>query len=188
MLFSGLVKQSGINQLLDKLCGIEQNKEESRACTPGLEAIVELKLLVLEDEDPHILMDQAVSLVTEELGVEYGKVFELQPDGESLLLRSGIGWEEGLVGRAIVRLDSPAGRALASEEPVILEDLLSETRFCVPPLLREHGVKSGVTVPIQGQEQPFVGVLGADTTERRAFTEDEIDFLRAVSNVLAVVR
>jgi GAF domain-containing protein len=66
----------------------------------------------------------------------------------------------------------------------MLEDLLSEAHFSEPQLLRDHGVKSGMTVVIHGREQPF-GVLGADTTKQRTFTEDDVSFLQAVANVLA---
>jgi hypothetical protein len=41
-----------------------------------------------------------VACVAETLGVEYAKIVELIPGGEELLLRAGIGFEEGLVGRA----------------------------------------------------------------------------------------
>jgi GAF domain-containing protein len=129
-------------------------------------------------------MDEALAVVTKNLVVEYGKIFELQPDGRSLLLRSGVGWKDGLVGRATIQLDSPAGCTLASGKPVMLEDLLSEAHFNEPQLLREHGVKSGVTVIIHGREWPF-GVLGVDTTKQRTFTEDDVSFLQAVANVLA---
>lgn len=166
------------------LARLKQTREELGARTRQLAAVAELGLRALEDVDLSTLMDEAAALVAENLAVEYVKIFELQPDGKSLLLRAGVGWKEGLVGQATVRLDSPAGYTLASEEPVILKDLLSETRFNAPPLLRDHGVKSGITVVIHGQEQPF-GVLGADTTKRRTFSTDDVNFLQAVANVLA---
>ena len=67
---------------------------------------------------------------------------------------------------------------------MIVEDLRSETRFDGPPLLHEHRVVSGMSVIIGSSERPF-GVLGAHTKKRRAFTEDDLNFLQAVANVLA---
>jgi hypothetical protein len=43
-------------------------------------------------------MDEAVALVARTLDVEYAKIVELFSGGEELLLRSGVGFEEGLVG------------------------------------------------------------------------------------------
>jgi hypothetical protein len=133
-----------------------------------------------------VLMDEATALVAENLGVEYCKILELLCDGKALLLRAGVGWQEGLVNYAIVRadLDSQAGYTLVSQKPVIVEDLRKETRFSGPALLHKHGVVSGISVVIHGIDQPF-GVLGAHTTKRRTFTEDDTNFLQAVANVLS---
>jgi PAS domain S-box-containing protein len=140
-----------------------------------------------EHDDLQALMNEAVALVARTLDVEYSKIVELLPGGEELLLRAGVGWREGLVGKARERagLGSQAGyTALISNEAVIVEDLREETRFEPPPLLVEHGVVSGMTVVIPSTEGPF-GVLGAHTTSHRTFSEDDINFLQAVANVLA---
>ncbi len=150
-------------------------------------AVARLGQRALEEPGLSRLMDEAVSVVARTLGVEYCKVLELQPGGESLLLKAGIGWREGLVGAAAVGagLDSQAGYTLASEEPVVVEDLGDEDRFDGPPLLREHGVVSGASVVVGERDRPY-GVLGAHTGERRVFTDDDVNFLRAIANVLAV--
>jgi PAS domain S-box-containing protein len=140
----------------------------------------------LSGMDLQALMNEAVTLVAETLEVEYGKVVELLPDGDELLLRAGVGYEEGLVGRATEKtgFDSQAGYTLLSEEPVIIENLREEERFSASALLRDHGVVSGISVIVQGRESPF-GILGAHTRELRTFTEDDINFLQAIANVLA---
>jgi GAF domain-containing protein len=186
-LLSGLVAQSKMEQLLEELYGINPIEEERRVDPSQPTTITELRLEAIEDVGLPTLMDEALTLVTTNLEVEYGEVFELQPDNESLLLASGKGWEEELIGHATIPLDSPTGYALKAEKPTIVEDVLSDTRFGVPPLLREHSVKSSARVIIRDQEQP-VKVLGADTTERRTFTEDEANFLQAVAEVLATTR
>lgn len=161
-------------------------EEELSARARQQAAVAQLGQRALAVSDLPVLMDEAVTLVASTLGVEYCKVLELLPDRRSLLLRSGVGWQEGLVGRATVGtgLDSQAGFTLASAEPVIVEDLRTERRFSGPPLLHNHGVISGMSVVIPGQKGPF-GVLGTHTTKRRDFTRDDINFLKAVANVLA---
>ncbi len=149
-------------------------------------AVAELGLQALEENDLHAVMDEAVGLLCRALSTDYCKVLELLPGGEELLLKAGVGWKEGLVGNATVgtSLDSQAGYTLLSGEPVIVEDLRAECRFNGPPLLHEHGVISGMSTVIQGRDGPF-GVLGAHAKERRTFTEDDVNFLQAVANVLA---
>jgi len=132
------------------------------------------------------LFDDTVATVAATLDVEYCKVLELMPDGNSLLLRAGVGWKEGLVGTATVGAgnDSQAGFTLMADGPVVVEDLGTETRFSGPPLLHEHGVVSGISTIIRGQGRHF-GVIGAHTKARRVFSEDDVNFLQSVANVLA---
>jgi signal transduction histidine kinase/ActR/RegA family two-component response regulator len=83
------------------------------------------------------------------------------------------------------KANSQAGYTLLSNGPIIVEDFAAETRFNPSWLLHKYGVVSGMSVIIQGQNRPF-GVLGAHTTRRRRFTEDDIHFLQAAAKVLAM--
>jgi PAS domain S-box-containing protein len=164
----------------------KEAEENLAARTHQQSAIAELGVRALAEANLSALMNEAVVLVARTLEVEYCKVLQLLPDGEELLLRAGVGWREGLVGTATVRasMNSQAGYTLLSSEPVIVENLPGEERFSGPTLLHEHDVVSGMSAIIQGRDRPF-GVLGAHTKSRRVFTEDDINFLQAVANVLA---
>jgi len=154
-----------------------------------LQAVVaELGQEALRNETSGQVLDDAVALVAQTLDIEYCKVLELLPDGKALLLRSGVGWKQGLVGHGTVGAgtDSQAGYTLLSDQPVIVEDLRTERRFSGSPLLHEHGVVSGMSVIISTSEGPY-GVLGAHTRKRRSFSKDEVNFLKAVANVLGMM-
>lgn len=148
--------------------------------------VAELGQRALSGVDLSSLMDEAVTAVAQTLGVEYCKVLELLPEGKELLLRAGTGWKEGCVGYSKVSagLESQAGYTLRSSEPVIVEDLRTEKRFSGPSLLQDHGVTSGMSVIIYGQNRPY-GVLGVHTARKRNFSSDDIHFLQAIANVLA---
>jgi PAS domain S-box-containing protein len=148
--------------------------------------IAELGQTALADEDLESLFDRAVEGVSEGLDTEYSKVLEYRPEHEDVLLRAGVGWREGLVGEATVGVgdDSQAGHTLRSEEPIVVTDLRTEERFRGPPLLTEHDVVSGVSVIIGSPDEPW-GVLGTHTTERTVFTDDDVNFVQSVANVLA---
>jgi PAS domain S-box-containing protein len=162
----------------------EQMELETR--TRQQAVVAELGLRALANDGLQSLMDDEVASVARTLGVEYVKIVELLPGGEELLMRAGMGWEEGLVGsaRESAGLGSQAGYTLLVNEPVIVEDLSTETRFNPPPLVQERGGVSGMTVVIPGREEAF-GVLGAHSRSRRTFSEDDVNFLQAVANVLA---
>jgi PAS domain S-box-containing protein len=152
------------------------------------EAVAYLGQLALLDIELPDLMIEIVNLVARTLNVEFCKILELQPDGNSLLLKAGVGWKEGAVGRARIPTqgDSQAGYTLASRQPVIVEDLAQETRFQGPDLLLEHNVVSGMSTVIGSSEQPY-GVLGAHTSHKQIFSQEDINFLQSVANILGAV-
>ena len=150
------------------------------------EVVTELGQQALQDDDLDRLMHDASVAVAETLDNDYCKVLELLPSGDEVFLRQGVGWRDGLVGDATVPtdLDSQAGYTLLSEEPVIVDDLRTEERFSGPDLLVDHDVVSGISVIIGTVDEPW-GILGTHTTDRREFTEYDVNFVRSVANLLA---
>jgi PAS domain S-box-containing protein len=149
-------------------------------------AIAQLGQEALIEADLSLLMDWTVTLVAQTLNVDYCQILERLPNGEELRLVAGFGWQAGLVGQATVSAgkESQAGYTLLYNEPIILTDLDTETRFQGSALLQNHGVVSGMSTTIPGQNQPF-GVLGVHTTQTRQFTDDDSYFLQAIANIIA---
>src|SRR5262249_26290386 len=146
------------------------------------DAVATLALHALKGTDLPDLLDEAVVSVARALTASNCEIFELSPGGGGLVLRAGVGWNVGEVGsvKIAVGTDSHAGSTLLSGEPVIFEDLATETRFRGPKLLREHGIASGMSVTIPGHEQPY-GTLGVHTKHRRMFSRDDLHFAQAVA-------
>jgi PAS domain S-box-containing protein len=151
------------------------------------EMLARLGERALTETDLQKFFNETVVIVGEALDVELVKILELLPGDADMVLRAGIGWKQGLVGIANISTgrDSQAGYTLASGRPVISEDLAAETRFTGQPLLQDHGVVSGVTVPIAGRDGRAYGVLGAHTAKRRKFNDYDVAFVAAVANVVA---
>ena len=150
-------------------------------------ALAELSQLVLANTNLSILMRQAATLVTRTLAVPYSTIWELLPNYGMLVLRLGVGLQEDAVAGTTVEMatNSAIGSTVLGTNPVIVADWPSETRFNQPSQLRDHGVISSLCVVIPGQLRPF-GSLGVDVTASRMFSDEEIHFLQAVANVLAL--
>jgi signal transduction histidine kinase/ActR/RegA family two-component response regulator len=148
--------------------------------------VAALGQFALTNSDLDALLNQAVILVGQMLGVEYCGVFELGSDGQ-LLLQAGTGWKSGCVGKATLFADnrSQAGFTLVSGEPVVVADLRTEDRFIVSPLLLDHLIMSGVTVAIPTRDRPF-GVFCVHTKKPRDFTGDEVQFLLACATAIGM--
>lgn len=149
-------------------------------------ALAEFGLHAFQTQDLDELLQEATALVSRALDVDLVKVLETLPDGRTMLIRAGVNWKPGVVGKATLGADlhSPAGYALQQNEPVISRDVSTEDRFEIPALLRDHGVQSMVNVIIVGNRKPF-GVLEVDAHQQREFDEDDIAFLRNYANLLA---
>jgi PAS domain S-box-containing protein len=147
-------------------------------------AVARLGETALSRPDLDALLDCAMSLVTDTLAVEFGQVLEALPDG-NLLLRAGIGWAGDLIGSTIPGGQrSQAGRTIASQQPIVIDDWRRDDASSTPEHFRKHGVVSGVTVIIGPVARPY-GVLGAHTRVARTFSIDDVNFLQGIASILA---
>jgi PAS domain S-box-containing protein len=181
---------NGMRLVISMAADITERKQAKAALATHLKqqaVVAQLSQTALSGSDLGALFNQTTRLIADALDVEYCKVLELLPNGQELLLRSGVGWQPGLVGRARVGTDrqSQAGYTLLSQHPVIVENLPTEPRFSGPPLLTEHGVVSGMSTIIQGRgDRPF-GILGVHSIQNQHFTHDDVNFLQSMANLLA---
>ncbi|KAB1186940.1 MULTISPECIES: PAS domain S-box protein [Haloferax] len=179
--------ENGLSIYLRDITTRRERARELETRVRQQEVITELGWLALENGDIDHLMSRAASLVSETLGTDYTKVLELRPNGDDLLLRQGVGWDEGIVGETTVSAidrDSQAAHTLLTEEPIVVENLDEEQRFSGPELLTSHGVVSGVSTIVGSVDSPW-GIFGTHHTERKTFTDQDINFIQSVAHILA---
>jgi PAS domain S-box-containing protein len=150
------------------------------------DALSELESLALSGADLNTLLEQAVKSVAKTLGTRFSRALRFLPESDCLLLTHGIGWKPGMTGSYLINAGrgSLSGYAIEQRQPVISIDLRHETRFFVPPVLREHHVVSSMTTVVWGPGGPY-GTLGADSDTPRMFTYNEIQFVQSLANLLS---
>nr|WP_265112452.1 ATP-binding protein [Halosolutus halophilus] len=151
------------------------------------QVVADLGQFALETDDIDDLMREATRQVASVLDTEFCKVLDLDERGDALLLRQGVGWQDGLVGSEMVsaiEADSQAAYTLANDHPIVVENLEEETRFSGPELLTSHDVSSGISTIIGPFDEPW-GILGSHDTDSRTFTDEDVTFVQSVANVLA---
>ena len=151
------------------------------------ELLAQLGVLALQGTSFIEMLNHTARITAEGLEAEYCKVMEYLPAENRLLVRAGVGWDEGVVGYATVGADlaSPAGYALSTGKPVISNHLENEQRFRTPELLIEHGIRRAMNVILQGDGSPF-GVLEVDSRSEGEFGEHDIAFLQGAANILGM--
>ena len=144
--------------------------------------------LALKSDDLDQILTEACRLAGEALGTDLAKVVMLQEDGQTMIVRAGVGWGPNVVGVATIKAaeDTSEGHCLRTGEPMISPDIAKETRFIYPPFLIDNGVRAVANVIIiGGPDRPPFGVLQIDSRVPREFTESDTLFLRSYANLLA---
>src|SRR5262245_2856642 len=151
------------------------------------EILAELGVQALQEKPFIDLLDQTARLTAEGMEAEFCKVLEYIPGENRLLVRAGVGWQEGIVGVATIGadLESPSGFALRTGKPVISNHLENEQRFRTPQLLLEHGIRRAMNVILQGDGSPY-GVLEVDSRCEGEFSQHDIAFLQGAANILGM--
>ena len=177
--------EAGLSIYLHDITERKRAEEELRRRAEQQALVAELGRRALASDDLQWVLEEAVGLLVRTLGVELACVAELPADRDEVILRAGVGWREGYIGRRFERgRDSQVGYTLLRGEPVIAEDHANDPRFKRSALADEHGAVSALTVMIASPDEPF-GVLEALSTRRRSFSPSEVSFMQAVANVLA---
>ncbi len=147
-------------------------------------AVARLGEHALEGASTSDLMQEAVTTVTQQLGVEIAAVIELRPDRRAFEVRAFTGLPETASNATIPSGNrTQAGYTIVTGAPVIVSDWNHEHRLTRSQTLTTAGVCSGLTVVIEGRRAPF-GVLGAHSASIRAFQTRDVDFVQAIANVL----
>jgi PAS domain S-box-containing protein len=165
----------------------EEREQELRDRVRQQQAVTDLGQRALQNSDLDALLAEATEVVAETLDTDYCKVLELDPDAQELRLRQGVGWDDGIVGQATVSSVEDASQAavtLTADQPIIVEDLATDSRIDGPELLTSHDVQSGISTVIGPTDDPW-GILGTHDTDNREFSEQDATFVQSVANVLA---
>jgi len=143
--------------------------------------------LVCDDLDQ--VLTAACRLVAAALDTSRAKVLEIQPGGQGLLVRAGVGWAPDVVGRLILPMEEHSSETYSIRvgRPVITRDIEEESRFEVPAFMRDAGVTAFVNVPIRLPGGKAYGLLQVDDTARHDFGEEDAEFLRTYTTILGPV-
>lgn len=148
------------------------------------EAVAQLGQRALSGTGLNKLMDEAMQVIRSVLHIDCCSLLALTRDGSELIARAQLGWPDSNSDNRIpVGHGSQSGYTLLTHEPVIVNDMSTETRFSISSAIVKAGIKSGLSVLVEGAEGAL-GVLAAFTFTRRNFAQDDVHFLQAVANVL----
>jgi diguanylate cyclase (GGDEF)-like protein/PAS domain S-box-containing protein len=131
------------------------------------------------------VLDHACRIVSTALGIASVGVAEVVEGVSDLIVRASVVTvADAYPPRFVPRADTMTGAALDDGVYSLVADVRDDPRFSPGSPAGDGGVRSGLSVVLRRGDEPW-GVIGAFSERPRAFTEDELQFLLAVANVLS---
>jgi len=188
--FSEMFLHEGRRARLSVVKDVTESHRAARALqrkTQQQAAVADLGRKAIGNRQPIDLMNKAVEIVAEMFQARLSGILELQPDGDAFKLVAGTGWESGRIGTQVssISIGGQSAYTLKTRQPVIVTDLPTETRFDNRHLLPEYGIRSGISIAILVDGEPW-GILTVQTTESKTFSEEDVHFFQSVANIISV--
>lgn len=152
---------------------------------PFLESVLTLQRIAASDLTLQIFLDEVVNEVARATTITHIKILRYRPKNGDLLVVSGIGWHDGVIGTATLPIDvsSPPGRVIQTGRSSLVEDFSKDTEFKLSGLLKLHGIQSLLNVPIKA-DNAIWGVLEADSSQPCHFSEDLLSYLKIAAHLI----
>jgi diguanylate cyclase (GGDEF)-like protein len=174
------------HELAQTASALLRSEESSRLQAHQQSEVARFGQQALEGADINELAREATRILTDVLDIDYGVILKLLPSEDQLLVAAAVGLPEELIGEARVPADyrSQSGYALATGKATVVNDWNTETRFQQSELQRQEGIRSAAIILIKAKERPY-GVLGAGSRGQHEFSQEDVNFMQAIANVLA---
>jgi PAS domain S-box-containing protein len=153
--------------------------EHSAESIRRLQAVTDSALLRLSPDD---LLREMLARIRELLATDSAAILLLTEDGQSLSVRATIGLKEAPTDLRIPVGQGVAGSIAASRAPLVVEDI-SAVEVINPVLRRNAHSLIGAPLIVEGR---LIGVIHADATRPRRFTEDDVRLLQLAADRVAL--
>ena len=129
---------------------------------------------------------EVASLAASSMACDHALILELVVEGAPFNVAAAAGWKPDVAEALTIYtgIDTQAGYAVYSREPVAVGDSDGEARFAIPAVLRGHGIRSGLAARIGTAMRPF-GIVAVYSTESRHFSEEDSQLLTSIASALA---
>jgi PAS domain S-box-containing protein len=158
----------------------------NRQYSYDLERLLAVSRDITTTTDLRSLYRSFVSTARDLLALDFSTLLLLSEDKKTLTIQDCLGFPETLIGQfSLVEGQGLSTLAAKSKKPEIVADFTSETRFDVPPIVREKNIRSAVAVPMMMKDE-IIGILIGHTLDMRDFSPQEVSLYQQIGNQAAV--
>ena len=168
------------------ITALKKVEELSQQYSHDLEQLLAISREITATTDLKNLYSSFVSTARDILKLDFSTLLLLSEDKKTLTMQDCLGFPESMIGHfSVVEGQGLATLVVMSKKPETVEDFTRETRFEVPPVVREKSILSAVAVPMMMKDE-IIGVLVGHTLDRRAFSLKDISLYQQIGNQAAV--
>jgi sugar diacid utilization regulator/putative methionine-R-sulfoxide reductase with GAF domain len=150
-----------------------------------LEFLQRLSQSAASTRDSGDLVDLIIRETTAAIDTDVCSLYLGEAGGRDLVLTATNGLNERMVGQVSMKVgEGITGWVAETREPKLVADVSLEPHWKWVPGLDEERFRSMLSVPIESGPR-LVGVLNVQSIERRDFTDEDVDFLRAIAGQVA---
>jgi PAS domain S-box-containing protein len=160
--------------------------EEVGAKLTEQQSLLELSQGLLGTLNLQQILERAVKFAADVLHADFCDIVLPNKDG-TLIMSAVVGWEPEMANTYELAKEtgSHTGFTIMKGEPVVVDDYTAETRFTILPIIRDHQISSGMSVPMVSDER-VVGAMLVHTTKLHRFGDAEVKLLRLIANSTAI--
>ncbi len=177
----------GISVVLRDVTEAVQLEEILERYAEGLTILFELSTVFLTTSGTTPALNQSLTHIANYYNADFTLVLFPGPDVGRLEAAGGTGWDEGGLEGLTVENSKKfiAGFSFLEKCPAIVPDFSKDTRFQLPQLMEDYGVRSGMSVPMVAEDRAF-GVLCILYKQPRPLDTAELWYLNVAANSLGV--
>ena len=159
-------------------------EEEIRQRNRELTVLYTIRRDIAQSLDLRQVLDDAVKVTLDTLGIEGGAIVLSDPDGQTLNMRAHRGLSEEFVRNTehIKIGEGITGKAIAEKTPVVLNVSEYPTARLAPFIVKE-GLQTLASTPLLSAGE-VLGAMSLGTRRVRAFPPEELELLKGIGELL----
>ena len=150
------------------------------------ECLSQMARLAVDEPDLQVMLQRLPGAVADVLRADSAALLLFEPGKAEFRVVGGAKLLPGEdLGMRVAHIpNSVAGYAVRAGVAVSVPDFAVESRFVVPPHFHEHGLRSGLAMPLVDRGE-VMGVLMLRWCQPRPFMADELQFVESIASLLA---
>jgi GAF domain-containing protein len=149
--------------------------------------LYEVCVVINSSLETHSLMKKIAEQITASMHAKACSIRLLDASGEALDSSISFGLSESYVhkGKVLIKKSQIDGEVLSSGKLVHIDDISTDKRWQYPEAAKSEGLASVLIAPLK-VEGRCIGVVRVYTAQKQQFSEEDRDFLMAVTHLAAI--